>query len=926
MRPRNALLMLALLSTSLVAQPAQAEVETQHQNQAGSGFREWNDVRRILSGITDAYTAPPDLNSVLNTGYTTGLLLGNGDLHVTSDARNQAHTFYLSKSDFWRTNGQPYLGKITVAEGGKAPVGAAVKDILECTATCVIDGTPETRWVSQTNASATDPQWVTLDLGKVRTIDRWVLRHNGFQGRADNFQKLNTQNFALQKSDDGATWTDVDTVTGNTAELTDRTVPAFTARHIRLAITAAVRNPDDPNQKAYIRDLQLFGGGENVISPSPSTDANYHQRQDILNAEVQGTQTVGDQVVKSRTWTADGENLLVTELSTDKQPVPLQVDVNLPGGAAGTAADGQVWATRSTGADGSTDWASKAAVATKVVGTTAVASTPSASVARLEFTLQPGRPVRLVSSVHGNGSYANPTPLAEFATKSKDRIAAVDERALWRAQQNHREWWRRFWLKSYVDTGDATLNKYYYGALYAMGAASREGFFMPGTYSPWRTTDSANLGNRYFMNYNTESQYYGVYSANRPELARPFYPTVRAEVPYARNRTHEAGFQGMTFWRAFSPFNQTRPAPAETPVAPTKRHSRLPSDQQSNGTFSAIPFLWDYEYTGDEKMFREFTYPYLKELGAFWMDFAEKGPDGKYDVLHTGVNEGGDDVNPVYDLGYIRRTLTALITYSEKLGVDAELRPVWQKFLDELSPYPTGQMDGLDVIFLAEKIDNPIKGNALLNKNDQPINLEGVVHPSDNLAIGGDPAMLQLVRNTLQWVDPFKPGTRGSSGNGFPKTFTIAARAGWDAEDLIGKFSTVINDLWRKNLTVRQFGGGQETSGSIETVNSMFLQSFENTIRVFPVWPTTRDGSFTRLRAKGAFLVSASRKAGRPVGPIEVTSEKGGPVTFASPWGQRRVLVLDGFRPVPVTYGTDADTGERTLTFNTRAGHTYKIL
>ncbi|MEV0622302.1 discoidin domain-containing protein [Nonomuraea sp. NPDC050404] len=916
MRPRNALLVLAVLSTSLAAQPAQAD----------SPAREWSDVRRILSGITDAYTAPPALNTVLTTGYTSGLLLGNGDLHVTSDARDREQTFYLAKSDFWRSNGQPHLGEITVAEGGKPPVAAAVKDILECTATCVIDGDPETRWVSRTNASATDPQWVTIDLGRARTIDRWVVRHNGFRSRADNYQKLNTQDFALQKSDDGSTWTDVDTVTGNTAELTDRTVPAFTARHVRLATTKAVRDPADPNQKTYIRDLQLFGGGENVIDPAPASDPTYRQQQDILNAEVRGTQTIGGQVVKTRTWTADGENLLVTELSTDKAPVPLRIDVTLPGGTAGVAADGQIWAARATGADGSAEWASKAALSAKVIGARAVAGTPSPGVGRLEFTLIPGRAVRLVSSVHGNGSYANPTPGNDFKARAIERAARVDDRALRRAEQDHREWWRRFWLKSYVDTGDTTLNKYYYGALYVMGAASREGFFMPGTYSPWRTTDSPNLGNRYFMNYNTESQYYGVYSANRPELARPFYPTVRAEVPYARNRTHEAGYRGMTFWRSFSPFNQTRPAPAEAPVAPDKRHDRLPSDQQSNGTFSAIPFLWDYEYTGDEKMFREFTYPYLKELGAFWMDFAEKGEDGKYDVLHTGVNEGGDDVNPVYDLGYIRRTLTALITYSEKLGVDAGMRPVWQGFLDDLTPYPTGQMDGLDVIFLAEKIENPIKGNALLNKNDQPINLEGVVHPSDNLAIGGDPELLRKVRNTLQWVDPFKPGTRGSSGNGFPKTFTIAARAGWEPNDLIGKFTTVINDLWRENLTVRQFGGGQETSGSIETVNSMFLQSFENTLRVFPVWPADRDGSFTRLRAKGAFLVSASREAGQPVRQIELTSEKGGPVTFASPWGTRRILVRGDRGPVRVSYGSDADTGETTFTFETQPGQSYSIM
>ncbi|WP_433516595.1 discoidin domain-containing protein [Nonomuraea sp. CA-143628] len=897
---------------------------------AQAGAAEWQDIRRILSAIDDAYTAPPALNTVETVRYTSGLLLGNGDMHVTSDAREQRQTYYLSKSDLWHSsNGQTPFGKISIGPV-RTPAIAAAKDTLECGAACVIDGDPETRWVSQSNASTSDPQWVTIDLGKTQTIDHWVLRHNGFQGRADAFQRLNTQSFTLQKSDDGSTWTDVDAVTGNTAELTERTVPAFTARHLRLLITGAVRDPADPNQKAYIRDLQLFDGQTNVLTGATGTDPNYRQRQDILNAEVRGSQTVDGRALSTRTWTADGENLLVTELSIPDgaRPLPLQIDLTTPDGTTGVAGDGQVWITRATGADGESGWVSKAAASTRVVGsrTPVTASTPSSNLARLAFELAPGRPVRLVTSLQGNGGYANLTPLADFITKAVNRAGQVDGRDLDRVQSTHRDWWRRFWLKSYVDTGDSTLNKYYYGALYAMGAASREGSFLPGTYSPWRTVEQTGGANRYWLNYNTQSQFYGVYSANRPELAAPYYKTMTAELPYQRNTTHAAGYKGLTFARTVYPYNQTRPAPAEVPVTGPKSPKKL-ADQKTNGTFVAIPYMWNWDYTHDKQFLRTTTYPFLKELGDFWMDYLEKGEDGKYHVLHSAVNEGGDDVDSTYDLGYIRRTLTALIEYSQVLGVDAELRPVWQGYLNDLAPYPTATMDGLDVILLASKIENSIKGNALLNKNDQPINLEGVVHPSDNLAIGGDPEQLRKVRETLQWVDPFLPGSRGSSINGFPKTFTIAARAGWDPEDLVGKFTTVINRLWRPNLTVSQSGGGQETSGSLETVNSMFLQTFENTIRVFPAWPAGRDGRFVRLRAKGAFLLSAERRAGRPVSAIELTSEKGGKATLANPWGERRPVVVDtsGHRPVPLTFGHDADTGEMTFSFATTPGHTYTM-
>jgi len=572
---------------------------------AGSTQDEWNDITSLLSAIDDAYTAPPALSSVVTGGYPAGLLLGNGDVAVTCDARNSAQTYYLAKSDFWST---------------------AIGELLFAT----------------------------------------------------------------------------------------------------MTITSA-----------------QAGGG-----------TTYRQEQDILNAEVRGTQAIGGQPVHSRTWMADGENLLVTELWTDAnaQPVPIRIELTATAGAAGMVGTDEVWINRATGTDADTGWVSKAAAATKVIGSpmAVTASTPSSNVARLSFDLPPNTPVQVVTSIEGKGTYNNSTPLMSFSTKASNRAGQVTAQDVDAARVAHRDWWKQFWLKSYVDTGDATLNKFYYGALYAVASANRAGFLPGGTYSPWRTSDAPNLGNRYFLNYNTESQYYGVYSANRPEVAEAYYPLIQAEIPYQRNRTHAAGYKGVTFARALTPYNTTRPAPATTPVAGTKNYAQLPSDQQTNGTFAGLPFLWAYEYTGDTKFFTDVTYPFLKDLGDFWADFVERDTTtGKYVVRHSAVNEGGDDLNSVYDLGFARRVLSALIDGSTMLGVDAASRPAWQDVLNNITPYPTGTMGGLEVILLASQINNPKKGNALLNKNDQPINLEGVVHASDNLAIGGDAQLLQLVHNTL---------------------------------------------------------------------------------------------------------------------------------------------------------------------------------
>ncbi len=142
----------------------------------------------------------------------------------------------------------------------------------------------------------------------------------------------------------------------------------------------------------------------------------------------------------------------------------------------------------------------------------------------------------------------------------------------------------------------------------------------------------------------------------------------------------------------------------------------------------------------------------------------------------------------------------------------------------------------------------------------------------------------------------------GNTNNGFCKEFPIAARIGWAAADLIVKFKATILHQWRlSNLTVFQGGGGIETVGSIEAIDSMLLQHEFGVLRVFPDWPADMDASFTHLRAKGAFLVSSEQRGGR-VSFIDITAEHGGALTLQSPWSSHSISV-DGHTTTPDSSG-----------------------
>ena len=397
-----------------------------------------------------------------------------------------------------------------------------------------------------------------------------------------------------------------------------------------------------------------------------------------------------------------------------------------------------------------------------------------------------------------------------------------------------------------------------------------------------------------------------------------------AETPWQVNFTCTGGYRGEMFQRSLGPFHQFAPPPAPVAPVPVKKPTR--QDQKSNGGFSVMPSLFYYDYTQDQRYLRTELYPNLRAVDDFFRDYLTRDGD-RLVMADSSAHEGSDDLNPNLDLGFIRRVETALIAFSRQLHVDATLVPVWQDTLSRLAAYPTTTWNGTTVYAMAENINGSTDPTALFKPGDQPINMEGSVFPGENLFVGGDAAQLQIARDTLQQMNSWGVTSGENKGNGFPKEFPIAARVGWPAADLESKFDAAIKAQWRPtNLTVAQSGGGIETSGSVEAVDSMLMQSVSGTIRVFgdADWPTGKDAHFFRLRAKGAFEVSAAISGGT-VGPVTITSDAGKQAKLKNPFsgGTVSVVQLDAggnvVGPVPFTNSGGV------VSFNTTTGTTYRV-
>ena|GEM_PF-4250263 len=106
------------------------------------------------------------------------------------------------------------------------------------------------KWRSTT----TGDRWLQFDLGEEYELSQWVVFHEGAHAGRD--RQLNTSDFRLEVSPDGlGNWTAVDTVIGNTMDITNRTI-ATTARHVRLYITKPTQTA---NEQVNIWEIELHG-------------------------------------------------------------------------------------------------------------------------------------------------------------------------------------------------------------------------------------------------------------------------------------------------------------------------------------------------------------------------------------------------------------------------------------------------------------------------------------------------------------------------------------------------------------------------------------------------------------------------------------------------------------------------------------------
>jgi uncharacterized protein YjdB len=729
-------------------------------------------------------------------------------------------------------------------------------------------------------------------------------------------------------------------------------------------------------ESSRIRDQAgILSGGGLDIWPTTGAGSNaasvFNMKQDILKAEVNTDIQLkdnqgNDATVKMKSWTADTDNVFVTEVSnTGDSEITLNTKLWVPakaypGSGADQMEDAQktypysggidqsgensiLWTTRDTeaGEDGNTsNYRSRMATATTVVGADLTNTQEKIEANDYydhyskkyqdslgqagDFTVKPGSKVYLVSYIaSSSGAYDKIKSVSEVQDDAVKGVSTYQsEEAIIKLKDEHHEWWKNYWLKSYTQFNDPEINKYYYGSLYILGSSNRQtsanGKVNPQNlpapmYGPWIPADNMGWGGRYFLNYNQQAHYYAAGTTNRIDTAIPFNRVIAYDLPWSMNNAANQGFEGAVHVRSTTPFDlMANPQPELIEKAPQKVYgfNSSSTDQKSNGVFSVMPLVFYYEYTLDKEYLKNVLYPYLKELMNFYSDYVLKIDDGNgkyhYSVLGSSIHEGdAADINSSLDIGAIKYLAKLLITHADDMNESKVNIDRWKDLSDHTAYpealLPKGKFDANNnsnfvPTFLASDYQSPNQPHVeMIEPGDQPVELEGIVFPFENeQMLDGDKEILQKVRNTLEYMNAW--GEKSFSGwssqnNGFPKLYQIMARSGWPADDLLDKFKRVLaSKIRNSNLTYFGNGGAIETIAGMEGLNSMLIQSsttpsMPSTISVFPNWDKNRDVNFVTLGAKGNVEVSSEYDADTQTVPyVDLNSKRTGKIALVNPW------------------------------------------
>ena len=716
----------------------------------------------------------------------------------------------------------------------------------------------------------------------------------------------------------------------------------------------------------------VAGGGVKVEAYDRETGAavattnnEFLEEQDIVRAEIRTSMYMGSAKVQLVNWLSAEKNIMITAVTSQSdanQTMRVQTWGNdsqqslLPTDAGtGTLADGReyAWATRKSNTTAQQGqearWMSEFAIAATVIGAEQ-AQYSADKTGSIVFDLPAGKTVYVVTAVECAENQTVDAKTGAEGLAVTDAAALLgtigSEQDIEELHQTHLQWWKDYYLLSWVDLGDPELNRLYYNSQYIFGSGTREGSQASGLYGVWITSDLSRWCGDYHLNYNFQGPFYGSYSSNRmQEFSDPMFdvmldwidtavasaadPELLKECTidwYWNTRKDEPAFQNGFEDSMILRIGQ---APQYGTDYDTDTFGSFYLNQTGCTLFCAIQMVSYYQYTQDYEWLTTerqtasgnwySPYDFIAKTANFYTYWVEKRGSRVDDVFVKDNPSGKDEPQALptaYSANYYKYP-----EYEESMGDDyvyVLFDAAHEKSYEFNPGVVLGNLQYVTDLLKELGSDTAVAcGYTTERYNAWADIADHLVDPSvamyydeeyDQVMFGLSEDRMFRKRSAtveLEWIHPaYQMGFNGDpevmeaarntitimgdSFNGYsgtntvPKVYAQAARCGLDAETIIARLKTYCVDKMCNNGHIYDGAHGWEKAGVVDALNTMMVMTDDDIMKVFPVW-TGADAQFQAIRQPGAFLVSSEMKSGK-VQYVDVTSEVGGQLKLVIPW------------------------------------------
>ena len=481
----------------------------------------------------------------------------------------------------------------------------------------------------------------------------------------------------------------------------------------------------------------------------------------------------------------------------------------------------------------------------------------------------------------------------------------------------HLSSWSMFWNISEValDNSRTLLESFWYGSQYLLGSTTRLGAIPPGLWGVWALTDSIGWNGDYTIDYNAQANYYGACSSNHCDIVRPLLDTIASDwhLEVSRQRASanwlakgSAGGPGQTSQSMCCGYmDQAYENPHICPELSSGNFSGFEMTTHI-GPFAgliyfsdlslrvvapmvAMAFIEYVDYLDDVDYLNSTAYDLVDGIADFLLSYVTfNSTDGYSHILNSCAQEicgGGPERedDPHHDLAFAKTVLSSLLRWSVLLDRDVEKRQLWSTLRASLPLYPVGENSFGDSVWLEAADTQDYFGS---NMGGYPIVYTAALHPANDISLSSDPDDVATGCNTVFSVANV---SKWHPLNGLCMAWPPATRcAGTSlAKKVLDGWEGALMATMNNNFYPDLGGGGIEQAGATEAINSALLQSQEGFIRLFPMMPLDETASFKNLRARGAFLVSASWN-GTALSPwlLQAVSLRNVNCSFLSPWSE----------------------------------------